>query len=117
MKFIITFKDVDGNFNVSTRVKGAPNNQFQHLMARIIQGVIDGLFEENDTVRARIVDAISDTHPAKPLAVAFSKILHTPQKELNAELNEMMNAAIKEDIAVMARELKSRIGESDESNK
>ena len=117
MKFIITIKEVDDNFSVSTRIKGTPGSKFQYLIARMLQGVVDSLLGKDESAKAKIVDAISDTHPAKPLATIFSKILHTPVEELNVELAKAVNTVIEKDIMAMARETESRIGESNESDK
>lgn len=105
MKFIIDVASTGAANRVQVRSEGAPSNTIQHIIARMIIGVTQDLFGGNDANEARIIDALSDSNPLKPLAIAYSKMLHTPSEDITAELMEQFDAAIEQDLLVMQQEL------------
>ena len=104
MKFIIDVASTGTTNRVQVMSEGAPSNTTQHIIARMIIGVTKDLFGDNDANKARIIDALSDSNPLKPLAIAYSKMLHAPNKDMTAELMEQFDAAIEQDLLVMQQE-------------
>lgn len=104
MKFIIDIASTGTTNRVQVRAEGAPSNTTQHIIGRMIIGVTQDLFGDDDVNKARIIDALSDSNPLKPLAIAYSKMLHASTEGMTNELMEQFDAAIKQDLLVMLQE-------------
>ena len=104
MEFIIDIANTGTTTKVHVRSEGPPSDMTQHIIARMIIGVTKDLFGGNDANEARIIDALSDGNPLKPLAIAYSKILHASKESITKELMEQFDAAIRQDLLVMQQE-------------
>ena len=116
MKFIINFASTGEINAIRVKSKGTPSNMAQHVMARMIRGIIEDLFGNDDAKRASIIDAISDSNPVKPLAIVYSKVLRTPDEDITDELQAQFGAAMELDLSTMIQEAVTKSKVCDETN-
>lgn len=101
MKIIIEMTPVDEGDAISVRTKGIPTNRAQHVLARVVHGVLNDIFGDDNIDTARTLEATSERNPVKQLMDAYAKFLRVPEEERTIDCENELDNAIMKDILIM----------------